>query len=273
MSARGRALSFAATVLLLVAAARPARAEALRLDPALDATLLGTGAVLGIMLEVLAQSGELDPIAPGRQEDINPLDRWVADGGTSGTRTPHDVSNVLLAVAYGAAVVMPISRGTMSGADAGWTDLILYAEALAWNAALANVVKMAVRRPRPISYVQLREGSYDPDDTDGTLSFYSGHTAMVATVAGAVTTTEFLRSPAGCPRPWIALASGAALTLATGAMRVAAKRHFVTDVAVGAVVGTAVGVTVPLLHRTGPRVAPTVAAVPGGATVGVAGAL
>lgn len=273
MSGGGRALPFAATALLLVAAARPAAAEPLRLDPALDATLLGSGAVLAITLEVITQSGELAPSAPGAVDDINPLDRWVAEGSSDGTAAPHHASNVVLAVAYGAAVLVPMLHGYESGADTGWTDLVLFAEAIAWNGVIADLVKLAVRRPRPLSYVQLREGTFDPDNTDGTVSFFSGHTATAATIAATFTTLEFLRQPCGSARPWLALVSGALVTATTGALRVAAKRHFVTDVAVGAVVGTAVGVTIPLLHRVGPGLAPSVAIVPRGATVGLAGVL
>lgn len=262
-----------ATSLVIVLGASPARADELRLDAGLDTALLGTGAVLALTLELMAQSGELEPQSPGELADVNPLDRWVAEGSSAGTDTPHHVSNVLFAIACGAAALMPLSTGQLDGADAGWTDLVLALEALAWNAAVANLVKLAVRRPRPISYVRLREGTYDPDETDGSLSFYSGHTSTVATVAAALTTIDFMRRPRGCPRPWVVLVSGAAATLATGAMRVAAKRHFVTDVAVGAVLGTAIGVAVPLLHRTRAPALPSVSLVPGGATVGVSGVL
>jgi membrane-associated phospholipid phosphatase len=262
-----------ATSLALALAPSPAGADELRLDAGLDAAMLAAGAVLALTLELMAVSGELEPQSPGNLSDVNPLDRWVAEGSSSGTGTPHDVSNVLFAIACGAAALMPLSTGLLDGADAGWTDLVLVLEAITWNASVANLVKLAVRRPRPISYVRLREGSFDPDETDGSLSFYSGHTSTVATVAAALTTTDFLRRPRGCPRPWIVLFSGAAATLATGAMRVAAKRHFVTDVAVGAALGTAIGVAVPLLHRTRVPALPSVSLVPGGATVGLSGVL
>ena len=267
---RSSALALSCAVAVLVSPAR-ARADELRLDPAVDAVALGMGAALGIMLEVLAQTDELSPAVPGSLSDVNPLDRWVAEGSSDGTETPHQISNVLLAVAYAAAVFEPISTGVVDGAEAGWTDFILVAEALATNAAVTNLVKLAVRRPRPISYVRWREGSLDPDDTDATLSFSSGHTSTAATVTAALTTTAFIRRPAGCPRPWIVLATGTALTIATGAMRVAAKRHFVTDVVVGAVMGTGIGVAVPLLHRHRTTVTPALAVVAGGGTAGVAG--
>jgi membrane-associated phospholipid phosphatase len=261
------------TALLLVLAAEPAHADELRLDPALDASFLGAGVVLAFTLELMAQSGELEPQAPGNLSDVNGLDRWVAEGSSSGTSAPHHTSNALFGIAVAAAVVVPVSTGTIDGAAAGWTDFVLALEALAWNAALANVVKLAVRRPRPISYVQLREGTLDPDDTDGSLSFYSGHTSTVASVAAALTTIDMMRRPRGCPRPWLLLAAGSAMTIATGAMRVAAKRHFVTDVATGAVMGTAIGVVVPLLHRARLPAVPSVSLLEDGAAVGLTGTL
>jgi len=269
------AVALAGIVVCLGVAMAPASAggDELRLDPGLDAALLGSGAVLAGTLELVAQSGELEPQSPGDLYDLNPVDRWVAKGSGSGTQAPHHVSNAMIALACAAAALVPLSTGVLDGPDAGWTDFVLVLESLAWNAAIANVVKLAVRRPRPISYVRLREGTLDPDDTDGSLSFYSGHTSTVASVAASLTTIDFMRRPPGCPRPWVLLASGAALTIATGAMRVAAKRHFVTDVTVGAVMGTAVGLVVPLLHRARTPALPSVEVVPGGATVGLAGAL
>lgn len=268
-----RGAFFLGVVIVLAAAPAPAAADELHLDPALDAVLLSSGTVMAVLTELMAQSGELAPQSPGDLDDVNGLDRWVARGSLGGTDGPHLASNVLFGIACGAAVLVPLSTAMVDGNAAGGTDLVLVLEALAWNAAVANLVKLAVRRPRPLSYIQLREGTFDPDATDSSLSFYSGHTSTVAAVAAALTTIDFMRRPAGCPRPWLLLASGAAVTILTGAMRVAAKRHFVTDVAAGAVIGTAIGVAVPMLHRTRVPALPTVAVVDGGAMVGLAGAL
>ena len=79
----------------------------------------------------------------------------------------------------------------------------------------------------------------------------------------AYATTFSLRHPDSPYRPLIygAVIAGGATT---GLFRILAGKHFPTDVLVGAVAGTAVGITVPLLHR---RREVSLAIAPGGVSV------
>lgn len=117
------------------------------------------------------------------------------------------------------------------------------------NAALINLTKVTVRRPRPFNYnpdapadLKLEKGAR--------FSFYSGH---VATAAYFSFTTAQLYSdlhPDSGARPYIwAAAALIPATVAYGRMR--AGKHFFTDVLIGFVTGTAVALTVPALHRGG----------------------
>lgn len=117
------------------------------------------------------------------------------------------------------------------------------------NAALINLTKVTVRRPRPFNY-----NPNAPDDLklkkSSRFSFYSGH---VATAAYFSFTTAQLYSdlhPNSNARPYIwAAAALLPATVAYGRMR--AGKHFFTDVLIGFVTGTAVALTVPALHRRG----------------------
>jgi membrane-associated phospholipid phosphatase len=113
-------------------------------------------------------------------------------------------------------------------------DAVVVIEAATLAANLTALSKRTFARTRP-------------DGGGG--SFFSAHTArafVLATAAGSVASIRGRESA-----PWI-WATG--LTLATGVayLRLAGDAHWLTDVAAGAAIGSAVGIAVPwLLHRRG----------------------
>ena len=76
------------------------------------------------------------------------------------------------------------------------------------------------------------------------MSFFSGHTSLAATLAGSVTALAFLR---GYGYRHVALGVGLGLSLTIGVLRMAAQRHWFTDVLTGWIVGAALGVFIPLV--------------------------
>jgi membrane-associated phospholipid phosphatase len=129
----------------------------------------------------------------------------------------------------------------------------MYSESLTLALAFDDIVKIAVRRPRPIDY--LPENANNTTNTDLALSFFSGHAAVVAAMSGTATYLAFVHSPRS-PRPWITLAAGTLLTAFVGYERVRAGAHFPTDVMMGGLAGAATGVLVPHLHFTKTASAP-----------------
>lgn len=125
--------------------------------------------------------------------------------------------------------------------------MALYAEATFINTGLTIVTKMSFRRTRPFVYnpdVPLEDKSGRTART----SFISGHTstAAVGTFFAAKVFSDF------CPdSKWKPVVWGAAITIPAvmGYFRVAAGKHFPTDVMAGYLVGGAVGFLVPHLHR------------------------
>jgi undecaprenyl-diphosphatase len=137
--------------------------------------------------------------------------------------------------------------------------------------SLANLFKMAVRRPRPRAYIELREtGSVSPG-TQEALSFYSGHTALVAALGSTASYIAFTR---GGPEwlKWSVLGGSIAATLVVGVGRMLSGAHFTTDVLAGLGAGVVSGVLIPHLHRVSP-VAPVISADGSGGTIGIAGIL
>jgi membrane-associated phospholipid phosphatase len=148
-------------------------------------------------------------------------------------------------------------------------DVTIVAESFALASLVTGLVKISVRRTRPY----LHYGGEDPLYSDGSLDvtgFLSGHSSMAASVAASTATLAFLRGrPAA---PWIAVAGGA-VAVTTGMLRIAADRHYLSDVLAGLAFGTAVGILVPVLHALplgrGGDVALTISPSPGG--LGVSG--
>lgn len=124
---------------------------------------------------------------------------------------------------------------------------LMGAEALLLNDALTFVVKTQTGRVRPFIY--------NPDAPmaqkvrrNGRSSFFSGHASYAA--VGSFFAAKVLHDyfPGSKARPWFWV-SATALTGLTATMRVAAGKHFPTDVIVGSAVGAAVGVLIPEFHR------------------------
>jgi membrane-associated phospholipid phosphatase len=124
-------------------------------------------------------------------------------------------------------------------------DLLVITEAMAVAGALTSITRYSTVRIRPFAYYG--EGTGIPEDR---LSFWSGHTTTAFSAAAAAGYVAQLR---GYPSwPWI-YAVGFTAAGAVSYFRVAGDKHWMTDVVVGAVVGTGIGFLVPWLHRANPE--------------------
>jgi membrane-associated phospholipid phosphatase len=122
-------------------------------------------------------------------------------------------------------------------------DALLVAEAAAVSGVVTQLVKYSVGRARPSTHDRAGVVFQSPD---ANLSFPSGHTSLAFSAATAAGTVASLRGYSSAPVVWVASLSLAALT---GYLRVAARKHYVTDVLAGMVVGAAAGALVPLLFH------------------------
>jgi hypothetical protein len=124
-------------------------------------------------------------------------------------------------------------------------DLLVVAEAGAVQGLLNQVVKLLVARERPYAHLGLEPGPRTDDDD---VSFYSGHTstafALVAAAGDVATVRRY-------PHAALVWAVGFPLAATVGYLRVAAGKHYLSDVLVGAAVGTLVGLGLPLLLHPG----------------------
>jgi PAP2 superfamily protein len=213
------------------------------IDPVFDITMTAAGAGMSGLLELILSTGEIVPEKPGSPTSLLGIDRIAV----TQTIDPHAAtySDVALGLALGFAAVDPFLSAERDGWDAARVDAVMYAESLSLTLALTDATKIAVRRPRPIDYLNVEK---NPSDTNLELSFPSGHAAITAATTATATYLAFIRSPES-PRPWITLCAGTLLTAFVSYERVRAGAHFPTDVLAGALEGGAIGVLVPHLHR------------------------
>ncbi len=181
--------------------------------------------------------------AKAGQDRLNGLDRWVGSSLRSRDRNrAHRWSDATLYASFGQAIGY-LSFGNRTAA---LRDGALVVESYALNLALTQAAKKIARRPRPYAHRQDPPPGVSLEAEDARLSFFSGHASSSFCVAVATGTIAFARKEKNAG--WV-LGSGLALAAATGTLRIAADRHYFTDVLVGAAVGSATGFLVPHVHR------------------------
>lgn len=249
----------------------PNAADHFAIQPVADGVVIAAGAGFSTILSLILNTGEIQPlpVAAGSESRLLGIDCIAV----TQTIDPHagTYSDLGLYAGVGLAVVDTLSSAFRDRWEAGLTDGVMYAESVSVAVAFDDIVKIAVRRPRPIDYSAANAGN--TSNTDLALSFFSGHEAVLSSITGTATYLAFIHSP-DSPRPWLTLAGGTLLTAWVGYERVRAGAHFPTDVIMGALAGASIGVLVPHLHRRGTRpVWIDLAPAPGGrgATAGVHG--
>ncbi len=167
-------------------------------------------------------------------------------------------SDVTLGVSLLHATALdPLIARSLHGDDrVGFQMAGVALESMALTGALTSIVKVSVARSRPppprCRHRPTASGCPERENR----SFFSGHTSLA--FAGFSTFAVLHARIPIYGAPWDGLATGAygAMALSTGLLRIAAHQHYATDVIVGALVGSAIGVTVPLLYMRENRASP-----------------
>jgi membrane-associated phospholipid phosphatase len=208
-------------------------------DPAIDGAVIAGALGLGLGLSLIPVPA---PRGTWRRELFGGFDASVH---ASFSPRAAQISDAALGVAV-AAPIAYLTGGTVEDADGD--RLVIYGEALAINLALFQGAKRLVQRPRPYLYsASPGVARYAASQgADAYRSFYSAHaaTAFCAATAGAYLAATTERR--GVRRA--AWGSGFAAAGAVANLRVRAGKHFYSDVAIGALIGTAIGYAVPALH-------------------------
>jgi membrane-associated phospholipid phosphatase len=241
-----------AAALLLALAASPAAAQRPALQGSAPAHLAVTLGAAGLWGGLEALKPTLAPAAC-RWCQPTALDAWTRGrlrwAEPDGARRASDLlAYAVLPAAAAASALLAARRGGDSWEE-GLRDLLVVAEAATLAGAAGQLVKFGVARERPFVRARRLAGGPAVEDPDDLLSFWSGHTAFTVALATAAGTVAAQRGDRAAP--WV-LGSGLAAAATVGWLRIAADKHWATDVLAGAAVGAAVGWAVPaLLH---PRV-------------------
>jgi len=221
-------------------------------DPVVDGVFISTSYGFSVLLGLVLGTGEIRPSLPGSTDKLLAIDRVAVTQSID----PHagTYSNIGIWVAYGYVLLDLAHSGLRDGRNALLVDAIMYVESFTLTSMLTNITKIAVRRPRPIDYVncgstETAPGGACTTNTNLQLSFFSGHASAAGAMSATATYLAFVRSGPHSARPWITLVAGTALTAFVSYERVRSGEHFPTDVIMGSMAGAAIGVLVPHFHR------------------------
>lgn len=243
-------------VLAMTVASSPAAPQQLAWDPKLDLPVTATLAA-GWLVSEFAVKKQLAPAAcqwcatNGFDTAVRSAFNPTLAPSASGLSGPARVSDVLAFAGVPVAVLgLDALFSWRDGVfmEAFWVDALLIFEATLTAQVLNQVVKFSVGRGRPYTVgatPELLAQAHDPADHN--LSFFSGHATWTFALATSAATVMGLR---GYRNAWVAWAVGLPLAATTAVLRLAADKHWTTDVLLGAAIGAAAGVLMPtFLHR------------------------
>jgi len=145
---------------------------------------------------------------------------------------------------------------------AAWVDALVISEATSIAMAMNQIVKFIVGRERPFVHaLPEADKANTAHPSDNNVSFYSGHATMAFAMAVSGGTVASMRRYRLAPLIW---GGGLALAAATAYLRIAADRHYASDVTTGAVVGSLTGFAVPYLFHNPGRLIVAPAPIDGG---------
>jgi len=191
---------------------------------------------------------------------LNPVDGAVRraflwkDTRAAGVTSDVLAFGLLPATSLGLPVLAAQQDSALPGAP---VDALVIAETTMIAATVNQLAKFAFARERPFVHYLPRSPdglrALTDSPSDDNLSFYSGHTNLAFALATSSGTVSTLRGYSLAPVVW---ASGLALATAVGYLRIAADKHYLSDVLTGVIVGSIIGVGAPLLFHPREDAAP-----------------
>lgn len=156
--------------------------------------------------------------------------------------------------AYVAAPLVGLSLLVLSDSDASPTrlidDVLPVVETVAVVQVLTQFGKYAFARERP--YAHYATGAVTVDSNTYS-SFWSGHSVFGFAITSAAGTVCHFRHYWTEPYVW---AAGITLSLSTEYLRMAADKHYLTDVVSGGLIGLATGLLIPRLMQRAVKIVP-----------------
>ena len=144
------------------------------------------------------------------------------------------------------------SQAQPDGGFQAWRDFFMdsavIAEATVLAADFNQAAKFLVARERPFVHaLNPADKGTTSAPADNNTSFYSAHASTSMALAVSMAEVASLRKYEWAPVAWVTLP---ALSLFTGYLRIAADKHYFTDVTTGAAMGALFGYLVPHLFHS-----------------------
>jgi len=204
------------------------------------ASVTGAGA-LAVLPAVLDLPHGLPSCAPCDPTSVPGIDRAGLRTFSGGAAT---ASNVLLAGLVGGAG-LAVLRGVEPAQARGNAAVLL--NSLAWTTAATDWLKVIVHRNRPILYTAAAPAAAPLRESR--VSFPSGHAAVAFSAATTYLVIAQREHRLHRARNAVLLYAGAT---GVAVLRVAGGKHFPSDVAGGALLGSGIGWLVARVHPTKP---------------------
>jgi hypothetical protein len=187
----------------------------------------------------------VDPPRMPRWSARNDFDDWAqrvfSVDSVSGRENASLASDALLYISVGAPLLLDGTKSWLDGhCDQAFGITAEWIESLALTAFITQAVKLAAARSRP-NAIGCVGGICGGEDER--MSFFSGHAALSATGAGLLCRNSIQKRVWGDALYQRALpcAAGIGISLTAGILRIAANKHWATDVLVGWAVGGLIG--------------------------------
>ncbi len=175
------------------------------------------------------------------RNDVNSFDRFATYNWSP---TASDISDVLLVTQSLSPLALLSSKKIRNDYK---TILVMNAELYLLYYGTTHITKSLTGRLRPYMYnenVSLKEKT----ESESQLSLYSGHAALSFASAVFLSTVYSKYYP---DSKWKTAVWGSSILMAsvTASLRVISGMHFLSDVLIGATVGSLIGYLIPLIHE------------------------
>ncbi len=206
-----------------------------------DAASVGTAGVLYLLPAALGLPHGAPSCAPCDPATLPSVDRWALHRVST---TGDAASDVVLAGVAGFTAFAGL-HGLPAQQLHG--NFAVFANAASWTAATTEWLKVLVRRKRPVLYSSdAVKAASDPESQQSLPSLHASLAFAAATSYLMIARRQHLPHRT---RNTLLLYAGA---VGVAALRVAAGKHFPTDVLASAALGSAIGWVVPTIHPTQP---------------------
>jgi len=215
-----------------------------KLETGREAIMLGGGFGLGVLalsLEGNIESLKFNDLQNLSRENVNAFDRGATYNWSPDASSVSDYLLNFMLIAPTALLASDKVR------DDFGTFSAMYIENLLLSFAAVHTTKIISKRNRPYMYNKNVPLKYK-SDSSSRLSFFSGHTTHAFSSAVFLSTVYAEYYPDSNLKPYV---WGLTLLSAsiTGYLRYTSGNHFPTDILMGALVGSAIGYLIPLIHK------------------------